>query len=279
MTATNSKALSVNPWIIEVASYSSSITTLADDMTNADTVRSELDALSYERLASIIDLQVSENYWANVVKIEADDNWVIYSSTKPEMTISWTRYEVLELDAINKLTGKNILQVAWWTVNVTWEALWTGWTVWQPIKLLNKNGADTIVTNIVIDADTVALVSWTDYATYVGNWVNGELGYTYIVPITAQAWVLDADYDYVPTASSYIGVNVKSREIPRLVVRITSIDSATSKVKVYYFIDCWFEWELITWFLDVNRASDLPNSPLNILCNNNWSVIYYTDDL
>lgn len=79
---------------------------------------------------------------------------------------------------------------------VTGEALGTGWTVDQPIKLANKNGDNTEVASIVIDADAVALVLDTDYRVYVGS-----DGYTYIYPLTAQTGVLDADYTYTPLAS------------------------------------------------------------------------------
>lgn len=80
---------------------------------------------------------------------------------------------------------------------VTGEALGTGWTVDTPIKLANKNGDNTEVASIVIDADGTPLVLDTDYRVYVGS-----DGYTYIYPLTAQAGVLDADYSYTPLASS-----------------------------------------------------------------------------
>lgn len=79
---------------------------------------------------------------------------------------------------------------------VTGEALGTGWTVDQPIKLANKNGDNTEVASIVIDADGSPLTLDTDYRVYVGS-----DGYTYIYPLTAQTDVLDADYTYTPLAS------------------------------------------------------------------------------
>jgi len=79
---------------------------------------------------------------------------------------------------------------------VTGEALWTGWTVDTPIKLANKNGDNTEVASIVIDADGTPLILNTDYRVFVGS-----DGYTYIMPITAQTGVLDADYTYTPLAS------------------------------------------------------------------------------
>jgi len=89
-------------------------------------------------------------------------------------------------------------------VNVTAEALGTGWTVGTPIKISNKNGAGTIVTSVVVDEDGSPLTLNTDYRLYVADGTNGESGYTYIVPLTAQTGVLDVDYTYTPHVSKTI---------------------------------------------------------------------------
>ena len=85
-------------------------------------------------------------------------------------------------------------------VAVTGEAHGTGWTVASPIKLNNKNGANTIVSSIVVKAPSTLTLN-TDYKTYVGDGSNGELGYTYIVPLTTQAGAITVDYSYTPNAS------------------------------------------------------------------------------
>ena len=87
MSATNSHALSVNPWILEVAVWTSSIPTLASDASNSVAVKASLDALSFVRLASITDLKVSENYGNKPVEIITDDNGTIYKSAVPAITI------------------------------------------------------------------------------------------------------------------------------------------------------------------------------------------------
>lgn len=117
-------------------------------------------------------------------------------------------------------------------VSVTGEALGTGWTVGQPIKLENKNGANTEVASIVIDAAGSALVLDTDYHVYVGDGTNGTLGYTHIVPITVQAGVLDADYDYTPNASKNLAFNDFGTKTLKY-ARITNTNSAGST----YIID------------------------------------------
>lgn len=104
---------------------------------------------------------------------------------------------------------------------VTGEAHGTGWTVGQPFKLNHKDGDNTIVASIVVKEDGVALVLNTDYRTYVGDGSNGQLGYTYIVPLTAQTGVITADYSYTPNASNKITLN----------------ESGTSELKVMRIIN------------------------------------------
>ena len=116
-------------------------------------------------------------------------------------------------------------------VSVTGEALGTGWTQGQPIKLANKNGNNTVVTSIVIDAGGSPLTLNTDYRVYVGDGSNGTLGYTYIVPITANALVLDADYDYTPNASKKLTFNDSGTKTSK-VMRITNTDENGKVFKI-----------------------------------------------
>lgn len=116
-------------------------------------------------------------------------------------------------------------------VNITGEALGTGWTQGQPIKLANKNGDNTVVTNIVIDAGGSPLTLNTDYRVYLGDGSNGLLGYTYIVPITSQSGVLDADYDYTPNASKKLTFNESGTKTTK-VMRITNTDENGKAFKI-----------------------------------------------
>ncbi len=116
-------------------------------------------------------------------------------------------------------------------VNIVGEALGTGWTQGQPIKLANKNGSNAVVTNIVIDAAGSPLTLNTDYRVYVGDGSNGLLGYTYIVPITAQVGVLDADYDYTPNASKKLTFNDQGTKVDK-VMRISNTDENGKTFKI-----------------------------------------------
>ncbi len=116
-------------------------------------------------------------------------------------------------------------------VNIVGEALGTGWTQGQPIKLANKNGSNAVVTNIVINAAGSPLTLNTDYRVYVGDGSNGLLGYTYIVPITAQVGVLDADYDYTPNASKKLTFNDQGTKVDK-VMRISNTDENEKTFKI-----------------------------------------------
>jgi hypothetical protein len=136
-------------------------------------------------------------------------------------------YKMLEFDL-------NILQQARGAIDtytavpgtataVTSEALGTGWTVGRPIKLANKNGANTVVTSITVKAGGATLTAGTDYNTFVGDGSTGLLGYTYIVPITTQSLVITVDYTYTPNAAVILksggNTSISSR-----VVRLTNTD-------------------------------------------------------
>ena len=137
-----------------------------------------------------------------------------------------------------------ITTVAGSATPITGEALGTGWTQGQPIKLANKNGDNTEVASIVIDAGGTPLVLDTDYRVYVGDGTNGTLGATYIVPITAQAGVLDADYSYTPNASKNITFN----------------DSGTKTLKVMRIINTDENGK--EFIIDINNATNF--APISI---------------
>ena len=106
---------------------------------------------------------------------------------------------------------------------VTGEAHGTGWTQGQPIKLTNKNGANTVVASITVKGAGSALVLNTDYRVFVGDGANGELGYTFITPITAQAGAITVDYTYTPNASKKL-VFADSGTKTLKVMRISNTD-------------------------------------------------------
>jgi hypothetical protein len=148
-------------------------------------------------------------------------------------TFNWQEYD---LEAANTIRGgiDTYTPVAASPVTVTGEAHGTGWTQGKPIKLTYKNGANTVVTSITVKGGGSSLVANTDYRTYVGDGSNGSLGYTYIVPITAQAGAITVDYTYTPNASKKLTTGGKI-EIGYKVMRLTNTneDGKTYQVTVY----------------------------------------------
>lgn len=125
----------------------------------------------------------------------------------------------------------NLTTVAASPVNVTAEAKGTGWTVGVPIRLDHKNGDNTIVGSIVVDEDTVALTNNTDYDTYVADGSNGDLGYTYIVPLTAQTGAITVDYTYTPNASKKLTFNDSGTKTLK-VMRIINTDENSNEFRI-----------------------------------------------
>ncbi len=121
--------------------------------------------------------------------------------------------------------------VAGTPVVVTAEAKGTGWTQGQPIKLTNKNGANTVVASIAVKANGSALVLNTDYRVFVGDGVNGELGYTFITPITTQTLAITVDYTYTPNARKKIVFSDSGTKTLK-VMRISNTDENGKVFKI-----------------------------------------------
>lgn len=152
------------------------------------------DGASWVNLWALSDANL--NVTKSIIELVVDNAKLPPKVKIDEVVFSCNLYEfVLEnLQAIDWFADYSSVDGS--ATPVTWEALGTGWTVDTPIKLANKNGDNTEVASIVIDADSTPLVLDTDYRVFVGSdW------YTYILPLTAQTGVLDADYSYTPLAS------------------------------------------------------------------------------
>ena len=108
MSATQEKYLNKYPAVIEIIQDPGTITALTDNLSNAETVMGEIDALTLVRIASVIDLQSSEDY-SDKLKIETDDNGVIYTSTSPVVKISGTYYEIGNPNVLSEMLGKYVI--------------------------------------------------------------------------------------------------------------------------------------------------------------------------
>jgi len=184
--------------------------------------------------------------WSGVFKIDWVNIWVMKDAgleattliwqikwhngkLPPRQKLDWLKFKgtmiEINLENVNKVFGWEFSSVAWNPVVVTWESHGTGWVVWTPFKLNNKNGDNTIVASITIKAGWSALVLNTDYRTYVWDWVNGELWYTYIVPLTAQTLAITADYTYTPYAKKVITYDDLIRVISMYPIEFINTDA------------------------------------------------------
>lgn len=145
----------------------------------------------------------------------------------------------LDLDNIAAIDKHGVLSVvAGSPTPVTGEILRTGaWTQGTPLKLANKNGASTIVSSIVIKAGasywaSSTLTLNTDYRTYVGDGINGTLGFTYIVPITTNSGNIYADYNYTPNATQRITWSDVTKLITTYEATFTNTDENSKPFKI-----------------------------------------------
>jgi len=191
MSATVEKNLNKNAGIIEIVKLPAGFSPLLDDLSNVEAVKTAVDWLTLTRISSIVDLQVEEDY-SDQIKIETDDNGVIYTSANPGVKISWKYYEISDPAVLTEMVNK--------------------------IK--------------------VAVTGW-----------------------------------------EFVGNTLKNTEIPALIIRITSADPITSKIKQVYCIDATFGGALVNWFLDVKRAGDLPNSNFEFNGNTGGWIFTYTNDV
>lgn len=231
------------------------------------------------RVASVRGMVSNFDNSVNAVNVKADDTGSVFKGFTPEVRFEGTFLENADRDLIKLLVGGTSADVAGAPVSITTEALGTGWTVGQPIKLANKNGDDTVVTSIVIDAGGAPLVLNTDYNVYVGDGTNGDVGFTYITPITVQAGVLDADYDYTPNTREDLTFPVTFTESPRLYSKITATDPATGNTRVFILDDSTFEGVYGLEVLDVVEAGDLTGTAFVIKANEGSNFIYQNEIL
>lgn len=105
MSATNEKFLNKNSGIVEIVKIPSGFTPLADNLSNVASVQTAIDALAFIRIASVVDVAVEEDY-SDVIKIDTDDNGVIYTSANPKVKIAGKYYEIGDPAVLTEMVGK-----------------------------------------------------------------------------------------------------------------------------------------------------------------------------
>ncbi len=195
MSAVNENALQDQIWELYVIGRTDLSVAFLNDLSNSETLRAELDAMTFIRMASVTDLSLAVNLSDNLVEVEADDTGTLKKFTRPSAIISWNWFEVWDIDALKVLLGINSLDV-----------------VWSP--------------------------------TSVNYWMN-----------------------------------LTTRTIPELIVKIVTVPDANNKVNTVYLYNSWLSWELVFSFLDVVRAWDLPVSAFELTWNKGWFVLINSERL
>lgn len=275
MPAVNTNALNNRVAKAYVADISTLSVPFLEDGTNNLTIINQLDALSYTRLASIIDLNIETDMSADRNEQVADDTGTILIWNRPGIMASMTWFESGETAALSKILGVTVVNQAGSPTNVAGESKGTAAAVWNtlvPFKLANKDGDNTIVSSIVLKQGATyggaTTIPGSDYTTYVGDGVNGELGYTYIIPTVAgKSNTIWADYTYTPSQAKLYGLETAYKSLPRLVVKIETDPDSTGKVGKYFLYDASIDGTVSRNFVDVARAGELPGSEISFMTN------------
>ena len=242
--------------------------------TNDDDVVAYLEwNCSFQRLWWVEWLSIEKNFTAKQATIRGDEcDYIESKYSRPEITIKFDWLQNIDFDVIDIITWIPVQSVASAPVVITNESHWTGWTVWKPIKLNNKDGDNTLVTVTTIKNNSTTLASWTDYNTYVWDWTNGDLGYSYIVPITAQTWAITANYTYTPLATKYSWIISNTIQLPQLVVKILGCADSSALYNTHYLVNASIGWSITHWFVDLAQAGWAVKSPISFVVNK-WGFI------
>ena len=189
MSAVNEYALQDDIGYLYVIAKEDLSEDFKNDMSNSETLRAELDALSFTRMASVTDLALTTNLTDNLVEVEADDTGTLKKFTRPAVTISGNWFEVGDIDVLKIILG-------------------------------------------VSSAD--------------------------------EAW---------PPASTNWGMNIATRDIPELIVKIVTVADSDGAVNTAYLYNAGLSGELVNSFLDIVRAGDLPTSAFEFTGNKGGFVL------
>lgn len=96
-----------NLWVVTYPT--AGITTLLADRSNADTIVTELEALTYTDIGEVIDLTINEDRAANILRVDSDNRGTIYTSTRPDISITGTFRQALNYNITNVFFNETVL--------------------------------------------------------------------------------------------------------------------------------------------------------------------------
>lgn len=170
MSAITEGALQDQIWELYVIAKTDLSASFLNNMTNAEALRAELDALTFTRMASVTDLNMAVNLTDNLVEVEADDTGTLKKFTRPQVTISWNWFEVWDVDALSILLGITSLAVAGSPTSVDY-----GW-----------NNTTRTIPELIVKIVTVADSNGDVDTVYLYNaWLSGELVFSFLDVVRA----------------------------------------------------------------------------------------------
>ena len=232
-----------------------------------------MDVLSYERIASITDLEVIENLAENMVKVDTDDNGTIYKATSPKISVKGNWFELFTTDVIEKILGQTAVAQAGSPVTgatQTWDLNTVTKDKFYPIT--NQNASGLVPTITYVKQGVTTLTLHTDYEVIQDE--TGVRGLVFLTAFDATKTTI-LTYDYTPAAAKYQGSIIGPKELPALVVKITSLDTETNKNRITYLCNCGLESDLVSSFIDVIRAKDMKPTPFEFVGNKLGFILKY----
>lgn len=212
-----------------------------------------------------------------IVKIKSDNRDTIKAFVNRKFLISLTALEWFDPVKMQDLFNWTYTITTATPVVITNEAHGTGWTVWVPFKLTNKNWANTQVTITSIKAGASTLVDNTDYDVYVWDGTNGDLGYTYIVPLTAQTLAITANYTYTPKASEKVKFVWWTNELWYFDIKILAVKDW--KYRTIIIENVLLNSSYALWYTDVTQSQDVTWVELSFEWDDSSSTFEFENEL
>lgn len=246
---------------------------LEDDLSNVEQFKAEIEAQTeFIEMGGFVDLTRNIDSETNMIEAESDQK-TEYISTEDEVTITADWMRAGDVESVAGLMGLQLKSVAADPVDVIDENISdSGVAAYETYELMYHNDDGSAVTDVTVYADSTDLVEWTDYE------VKVEDGKSKILFTSEQTGVITVDYTYTPAESKYIGENIKSRKVPRLLVKIVSLD-ADRWTNVEYGVDARFNGTLSQTYLNPARAGDIGSSDFSLQINSGGTWLMQAERL
>jgi len=241
------------------------ITDVLEDGSNNNTVVAEIESTyTFDNAGYLQDISFYHSLEEEKsVKSDNCGKWEIYASATLTPRAEWTRLEVDNIDAIARMTGLTVQNVAGVLVpgEIQTETNPSAYNKFILIANQNCDGSVVVVNSITGSIDWVLVVN-TDYR-IVQN-ANNEYGIELISggAITTLTQDFAIDYDYTPCQSQYLGYEVKAREIPYMLIKVVSCANANGERNTYYLKKAKMNAEIQQALTNLDR-NDLAGSSMS----------------